>query len=125
MVNRRPANYPSRGLRRDDCFMPNTAYEHASMWRTHIRAENAAEALRQRLNTRPGFNAYEAFNSLDLNEDGSVSGVELNRMLQSRGYFVGHKETEMVVAKHDKNRDGKISFAEFADEGRNKSPVRR
>lgn len=47
------------------------------MWRTHIRVENAAEAIRQRLASRPGFNAYEAFNSLDLNGSGSISTSEL------------------------------------------------
>ena len=59
------------------------------MCRTHIRSENAAEALRQRLNSHPGFNAYEAFNSLDLNGDGNVTATELRRMIESRGYFVG------------------------------------
>lgn len=47
MVQRRPHNYPyPRGPRRDDCFLPNTAYEFQSMWRTHIRVEQAAELVR-------------------------------------------------------------------------------
>ena len=47
MVQRRPANYPyPRGPRRDDCFLPNTAYEFQAMWRTHIRVEQAAETVR-------------------------------------------------------------------------------
>ena len=126
MVNRRPLNYPpGRGIRRDDMFMPNTQFEHQSMWRTHIRCENAAEALRQRLNSRPDFNAYEAFNSLDLNEDGRVSANEIRRMIESRGYWVGQKEVDQVVEKMDKNKDRTVSYSEFADEQRNKSPVRR
>jgi Ca2+-binding EF-hand superfamily protein len=91
-VARRPSNYTPRPLRRDDCFLPRTADEFRSMWRTHIRVENAAELARQRLASRPGFNAYEAFNSLDLNGSGSVSTDELQRNLQTRGYFVGFKE---------------------------------
>jgi hypothetical protein len=70
MVSRRPSNYVPRPIRPDDCFLPNTAYEFQAMWRTHIRCENAAEALRQRLNMNPAFNAFEGFNSLDLNDDG-------------------------------------------------------
>ena len=125
-VERRPANYPvPRGPRRDDCFHYTTQAEHAAMWRTHIRCENAAEALRQRLNSRPDFNAYEAFNSLDLNEDGRVSANEIRRMIESRGYFVGQKEVDQVVEKMDKNKDRTVSYSEFADETRNKSPVRR
>ena len=46
MVSRRGSNYVPRVVRRDDVFMPNTAYEFQTMMRTHIRCENAAEALR-------------------------------------------------------------------------------
>lgn len=70
MVNRRPSNYVPRPLRREDVFLAHTAADFIHMCRTHVRVENAGEALRQRLNQRPGFNAYEAFNSLDLNSDG-------------------------------------------------------
>jgi len=80
-VSRRPSNYTPRPIRRDDCFQPRTAESFKSMWRTHIRVENAAETVRQRLASRPGFNAYEAFNSLDLNGSGSISTSELQRNL--------------------------------------------
>jgi len=125
MVARRPSNFVPRVVRRDDVFLPNTAFEFQSMWRTHIRCENAAECLRQRLASKPGFNAYEAFNSLDLNCDGSISTIELRRMIESRGYFVGQKELEQVVDKMDRNRNGRVDFGEFAEEVRTKSPVRR
>ena len=92
MVDRRPSNYTPRPIRRDDCFLPNTAFEFQNMWRTHIRVENAAESIRQRLQARPGFNLYEAFNSLDLNGNGMVDAAELKRMIESRGYWVGYKE---------------------------------
>ena len=125
LVNRRPSNYVPRPIRRDDVFLPNTAYEFQAMWRTHFRVENASESLRQRLAARPGFNAYEAFNSLDLNGDGSLSAEEIRRMIESRGYFVSYKEVEQVVSKMDRNRDGRVTFAEFSEETRQKSPVRR
>ena len=126
MVQRRPANYPyPRGPRRDDCFLPNTAFEFQSMWRTHIRVEQAAETVRQRLAARPGFNMYEAFNSLDLNDSGSISTSELQRMLESRGYFVSYNDVAKVVDKFDKNKNGAISFSEFREETLPKSPARR
>jgi Ca2+-binding EF-hand superfamily protein len=124
-VARRPSNYTPRPIRRDDCFLPRTAAEFASMWRTHIRVENAAELARQRLASRPGFNAYEAFNSLDLNGSGSISTSELQRNLESRGYFVGYKEANQVLQKFDKNNNGSIGFREFQDETLPKSPARR
>lgn len=125
MVERRPSNYTPRPIRRDDCFLPNTAFEFQSMWRTHFRVESQAESLRQRLNSRPGFNCYEAFNSLDLNDNGSIDASELKRMIESRGYFVGWKEVDQVIDKFDKNKDGRVTFSEFRDEALPKSPARR
>ena len=49
MVQRRPSNYTPRPIRRDDCFLPATAFEFQNMWRTHFRVEQAAETVRQRL----------------------------------------------------------------------------
>lgn len=125
MVARRHSNFAPRVIRRDDVFVPSTAAEFQHMWRTHIRCENAAESLRQRLQSNPGFNAFEAFNSLDLNCDGTISTHELRRMIESRGYFVGQKELEQVVDKMDRNKNGRVDFGEFAEEVRTKSPVRR
>ena len=124
-VARRPSNYTPRPIRRDDCFQPRTSSEFAAMWRTHIRVENSAELIRQRLASRPGFNAYEAFNSLDLNGSGSISVSELQRMIESRGYFVGYKEVAQVLDKFDKNKNGSVTFSELREEIAPKSPVRR
>jgi len=38
------------------------------------------------------FNVFEAFNSLDLNEDGRVTIDEVKRLIESRGYFVNDKD---------------------------------
>ena len=124
-VVRRPSNYTPRPIRRDDCFLPRTAAEFVSMWRTHIRVENSAELMRQRLASRPGFNAYEAFNSLDLNGSGSISTSELQRMIESRGYFVGYREVAQVIDKFDKNKNGNVTFSELREEIAPKSPTRR
>ena len=124
-VARRPSNYTPRPIRRDDCFQPRTAESFKSMWRTHIRVENAAELARQRLAARPGFNAYEAFNSLDLNGSGAVSTSELQDNLRSRGYFVGFQEANQVLSKFDKSGNGQIEYREFAEETLPKSPARR
>lgn len=95
------------------------------MWRTHFRVESAAESLRQRLNSRPGFNSYEAFNSLDLNDNGTIDAVELKRMIESRGYWVSYQEVDQVVDKMDRNKNGRVTFAEFREETLPRSPARR
>jgi hypothetical protein len=45
--------------------------------------------------------------------------------MESRGYFVGYKEANQVLAKFDKNNNGSIGFREFQDETLPKSPARR
>lgn len=125
MLSRRGTNYVPRIVNRLDVFLPHTAAEFQAMWRTHIRVENASEALRQSLNANPAFNAFEAFNSLDLNDSGSITAGEMQKMLESRGFFVGFREAEALLSKYDRNRNGRVTFEEFQDETRNRSPVRR
>ena len=71
------------------------------------------------------FNILEAFNSLDLNEDGRVTIDEVKRLIESRGYFINDKDIAQVVDRMDKNRDGTVSYHEFKEEMMPKSPTRR
>ena len=57
---------------------------------------------------------YEAFNSMDMNDSGSISRDEFRRMIQSRGFYVSEKEVEEIVEKMDRNKDGRVSFAEVS-----------
>ena len=66
---------------------------------------------------RPGFNLYEAFISCDLNDDGTISREELRRLIESRGFYVSDKEVNQLVEKLDKDRDGRISYAEVSNNG--------
>ncbi len=95
------------------------------MWRTHFTVECASETLRQRLQSRPFFNLNEAFNSLDINEDGRVTFDELKRMIESRGFVVNSKDLTQVLDKMDKDGDGTVTYSEFREEMLPKSPTRR
>jgi len=125
MVEVRGSNHRYPTYRRDDCFYPHTADEFKNVWRTHFRSETSAESTRQRLSSNPYFNAYEAFNSLDQNDSGAISREEFKRLIQSRGFYVSEKEATEIVDKMDRNKDGRVSFAEFREEITPKSPVRR
>lgn len=94
------------------------------MWRSHFKLESAAEGVRQRLACNPHFNAQQAFNSLDFNADGSVSAVEIKRIIESRGYYVTEKEAQSVLKKFDNDGDGEISIREFKAEIEPKSPCK-
>ena len=64
----------------------------------------------------PNFNVYEAFNSLDMNANGSISREEFKRLIQSRGFYVSEKEATEIVEKMDKNKNGRVSFAEVSNQ---------
>ena len=115
LLNRRTSN-DTRGrlYQRDDCFLSETKIEFRNVWRTHFKIESYSESLRQRLYKRPGFNLYEAFISCDLNDDGTISREELRRLIESRGFYVSDKEVNQLIEKIDKDRDGKISYAEVS-----------
>ena len=126
MLNRRPANRPGKAVyKRDDCFLADTQVEFRSMWRTHFSAECASETLRQRLQSRPFFNLADAFNSLDINEDGRVTFDELKRLIESRGFFVDARDLTQVLDKMDTDGQGSVSYAQFREEMMPKSPNRR
>lgn len=94
------------------------------MWRVHFKVQTSSESVRQRLHKSPHFNAYEAFNSLDLNNDGVVHTGELKRIIESRGFYVSDKEAAQLVIKFDTDHDGVIRFNEFREEIMPKSSVK-
>lgn len=94
--------------------MNETKIEFRNVWRTHFKIESYCESLRQRLYKRPGFNIYEAFISCDLNDNGAISKEELRRLIESRGFYVSEKEVSALVEKIDRDRDGKITYAEVS-----------
>lgn len=65
---------------------------------------------------------YDAFKSVDMNEDGVVTGKEIRSLLNSKGIYVGHSDVDKLMDKLDKDRDGRISYSEFAEEFMPKSP---
>ena len=114
MLNRRPSNHKHPNYRRDDCFYSDTQVEFRNMWRVHFKVEVAAEAVRQRLQRQPCFNVYEAFNSMDLNDDGVVSSHEVKRIIESRGFYVSDREARSALDKFDKTRTGKVTYSEVS-----------
>ena len=125
LVTRRTSNYKCLyGQKRDSCFNPDTASEFRQVWSTHFKSEIAAELIRQRLRKMPYFNVYDAFSSLDLNEDGMITRDEFRRIIMSRGFSISEKEVSQIVDKMDQNKNGRISFNEFKKEILPRSPER-
>lgn len=53
---------------------------------------------------------------MDVNNNGSLSLLELRDFLSNNGFFATERELQGIIQKSDKTGDGRISFNEFVDE---------
>lgn len=111
--------------KKDDLFMPETARSFKGLLLTHLKVEASAESLRQHLARNPYFDANTAYDMVDFSGRGLVTKDEIRLLLERRGMFITDIEANSVARKFDFNGDGIISFDEFCNEVRPKSPVRR
>jgi Ca2+-binding EF-hand superfamily protein len=56
----------------------------------------------------------DAFLRLDTDQSGSIDAFELVRLLSQHGISVSDQEMEVLLARYDSNRDGRIDVHEFA-----------
>jgi len=86
--------------------------------------EILSEDLRQKIARRPFFNIYEAFKTLDKNDNGFVDISEFRDLLVDHGVYASSKELMNLVKRYDKNQDGKVSYYDFVQELTPKSPTK-
>jgi len=89
-----------------------------------IENEYHSEKVRQRLNRRPLFDAFEAFEALDKDHKGYLNKADIRELLADHGFYATQKELQNLVARYDYNEDGKVSYSEFVKEINPKSPER-
>jgi Ca2+-binding EF-hand superfamily protein len=87
-----------------------------------LDSERVAESLRQRLSRIPSFNLNDAFKAVDRSDDGVITLDEFRSLLQDHGLYATTKDLESLMDRYDKDRDGRVSYSEFVEEVRPKSP---
>jgi Ca2+-binding EF-hand superfamily protein len=93
-------------------------------FRLVLNAEAVAERVRQRLSRMPEFSMHQAFMAVDKDRNGFITIDEFQSILQSHGIFATSKDLQSLLAKYDKNKDGRVSYSEFVEEVTPKSPRR-
>ena len=81
-----------------------------------IQNEAIIENIRQRLNRRPFFDVYDAFRALDRNENGYLTPEEFKDILLDHGIISSPQELLNLLNRFDRDRDGKVSYDDFANE---------
>jgi Ca2+-binding EF-hand superfamily protein len=122
LVNR-PATYVDRDLL-SEIFSTYTVELLRKVLNKVIENEYHSEKIRQRLSRRPLFDAFEAFEALDKNQNGSISKYEFRELLADHGFYATQKELDTLMNRYDRNEDGKVSYTEFVREIQPKSPER-
>lgn len=126
MLNSRPSYYILKTYyRKDEYFHPDTRISLENLFRTHLSVETQAESIRQQLRLMPRFDLFEAFKTCDMSETGFITPHEMRTLFENHGFYVTPTEVNGLLDRFDQNKDGRVSYTEFADEVRPKSPERR
>ena len=123
-IERRPAFHTQSGYCRSHFFVPETRRLFLEAFRAHFQAEEQAEMLRKCLCHRPEFGVHEAFQTCDRDGNGYLTRSELTRVVASYGHFMSDKDLQMLMQRFDKNKNGKITYAEFTEEMIPKCPYK-
>lgn len=121
----RRAHYSILRAPRSEYFSSYTRELFFKTLRVHFSVESSAENLRRRLLRRPGFNASDAFTAVDSNRNGYITRDEFRKILREYAFFPTETEVQWLVDRYDRDRDGRITYSEFAEEILPKSPSRR
>jgi len=76
------------------------------------------------MSSRPLFNTMDAFNAFDNHHKLYVTQDDFANLLARHRFFATEKELVTLVDRFDKNKDGRVSFNEFAQEIQPQSPQR-
>jgi len=74
------------------------------------------DRLRVGVTRRHNFDSREAFIALDIDRDQYICKDDLRQFFSNNGQYVPEKDLCGLIERYDRNRDGKISYTEFAAE---------
>ena len=95
---------------------PDTIHCLSSVYSSIIDTETKIESARVGLSINPTFKCSGAFSVIDSEGKGSVSKDEFQRVLTANRLCATDQEAFALFKRYDKNRDGKVTFAEFVQE---------
>ena len=94
--------------------MGDSKIEFINLWNTLLKIESFAESLRQWLSNRPGFSIYEAFLTVDVNDNKLISRDELKDLLSINGFYISEKDVTALVYKLCTYKNDRISYSEVS-----------
>jgi Ca2+-binding EF-hand superfamily protein len=109
-LNRKQANYP-----REPRFSYSTQNSFEETLKKVFRNFGAQNDMNKRLREKPAFFISAAFDRIDQDNNGHITASELRRFLDDHRHFCSYRDLDLLVARFDKNKDGRITRSEFYD----------
>lgn len=69
--------------------------------------------MRIALQKNTHFSISDAFQTIDSNNNGYLSKIEFKNFLENHDFFATQKEIDMLFARMDRDRDERVTYAEF------------
>lgn len=101
-------------------FRETTRAKMANLFTAHLKLEAEAEKIRQNVK----LNINDAFSDIDILKRSYVTEQDISEVLRSKGQYVTLQAIQGIMGRYDRNRDGRITEAEFRTEILPKSPVK-
>jgi Ca2+-binding EF-hand superfamily protein len=77
-----------------------------------FETERSNESVRLRLR----MSVVDGFKALDVNGNGQIAMHEIREVMDAAGYAIRDIDLTGLMKRLDKDRDGRVSYAEFAQE---------
>ena len=82
-----------------------------------IIGENKVELIRKKINnTTKDFSIINIFNKIDLQGDKFLTIEKFSYYLKNNNFSFIEKDITLLVARFDKDKDGRVGFLEFSEE---------
>jgi Ca2+-binding EF-hand superfamily protein len=114
--------YPLKSYSKEPKFLSETMASLKLTLEQLIKCEIGSERIRQRLSLNPSFDIYDAFKDCDVLKQGYLTKGGIKEFLINHGVYKSDQDIDVLIAKYDINKDGKVSYSEFSQEIQPKSP---
>lgn len=79
-----------------------------------VHLDKSVEMTKNDTVSRPDFNTYDAFRMFDIDNLGTVTALDMQHGLADIGVHVTQDDVNLFFQRHDKDRDGRLDYREFA-----------
>jgi len=98
---------------RDNCFSYGTRVLLRDLLKSLVQTEVLNDEVKRRLQRQ--VSVVDGFKALDVNRDDWVTPEEMQQVLDMAGYVTRDIDMVGLMNRLDKDRDGRVSYSEFAD----------